>query len=199
MPPFTNSFFLFFVLWHINWFTSVQFCNCRNKVKFSVKTFLQWMGDRDVSGTARRRLFFVYCVVFVKLFLNGSALRMTFAHSVWTLALLDGDRRTWWWWWWWWCRRNWGEFLWIWGTGNDFFFFFCSVWNVKVCLDWNGHSDLFSSAFWTHSSSDWTTSVSHRNSYVYETTTASRQTNNPKHWDLLPFHLPCLPSSCYPA
>lgn len=79
------------------------------------------------------------------------------------------------------------------------FFFFCSVWNVKVCLDWNGHSDLFSSAFWTHSSSDWTTSVSHRNSYVYETTTASRQTNNPKHWDLLPFHLPCLPSSCYPA
>lgn len=123
MPPFTNSFFLFFVLWHINWFTSVQFCNCRNKVKFSVKTFLQWMGDRDVSGTARRRLFFVYCVVFVKLFLNGSALRMTFAHSVWTLALLDGDRRTWWWWWWWWCRRNWGEFLWIWGTGNDFFFF----------------------------------------------------------------------------
>lgn len=131
------------------------------------------------------------CVVFVKLFLNGSALRMTFAHSVWTSALLDGDWRTWW------CRRNWGEFLWIRGTGNDHFFVFCSVWNVKVCLDWKGHLDLFSSAS-EHTHLPTEPLLFHIKTLM-RTKQPQPRDKPPKHWDLLPFHLPCLPSSCYPA
>lgn len=146
-------------------------------------------GRRGCFGDCEK-FFFVCCGVFVKLFSNGSALR-TFAHSVWMLALLDGD----------WghddAGETWEKFLWIRGTGFDLF---CSVWNVKVCLDWNRHLDLVSSASELTLIFQLNHFVSHLNSLCNNQPQPWRETNYSTTETC--FHSSCLvsrPLCCYPA
>lgn len=131
------------VLWHINWFISVQTCNLRN----SQRTFLQ-MRDGDVFfGDCKK---FVFSIVLFSSSCFGTVLRY---RRLCTFSLNVGTPR---WrpWTWWWCRSDWEKFLWIWG-GFVLQPTECkSLPGLKIK---NRFEDLVSSAPETHRSLSWTT------------------------------------------
>lgn len=68
--------------------------------------------DTGMFQGLQKKFFFVCCAL-AKFFSNCFALRMTFAHSVWASALLDGDESG--------EDTRMEEFLWIYGAGFDLF------------------------------------------------------------------------------
>lgn len=136
----TCNYFSQYILWRyaVFYYTSISFVahklihfSSNLQFKKRIKGLFFTVGKRWCFFRRLQKVCLFYCDVFVKLLRDGSALRKTFAHSVWTPALLDGDRglddddagET---------ERSSCEFE------EDLF---CSVWNVKVCLDWNKKPD----------------------------------------------------------
>lgn len=143
-----------------------------------MKPFLQWMRHRDVSGTAKGKHFFFVCCALVRLFSNCFASRMTFAHSVWASALLDGDEPE--------------EDTRMGGVPVNL-----RRWIRFVCLASNRHLELVSPVSETHSSSRRTT-LFHTDTRRVVTSHSLEEKFN--HWDLLPFLLPfSCPFCCYLA
>lgn len=155
-----------------------------------MKQQLQWMGDDgNVSGTAKSSsLLCCFCQVDFERFLHFTERHLHIQSERWRSSMETEDT-----------MMHAGEAEKS-SPVNFRGFVFCSVWNVKVCLDWKQrHLDLISSASETHLIFKQNHLVSHTNSFCVVIDHSLEEKLN--HWDLLPFLLPCFPVRfcSYPA